>query len=115
MRMSKALFAMSARHQVDLLVLEQEWEDAKKKQDKALDSIEKGIGTLKGIGEAMGESLNQQDVVLDTIDEKVGKPHTVYTHIWAILLGFMCYRATSRLKLLPHEAEVDILLSTADE
>ncbi len=49
----------------------QEWEDAKRKQDKALDNIEKGIGTLKGIGEAMGESLNQQDVVLDTIDEKV--------------------------------------------
>ncbi|CAL8463075.1 g2609 [Coccomyxa elongata] len=51
----------------------QEWEDAKRNQDKALDSIEKGIGTLKGIGEAMGESLNQQDVVLDTIDEKMNK------------------------------------------
>ncbi|BDA47942.1 Syntaxin-71 [Coccomyxa sp. Obi] len=50
-----------------------EWEDAKRKQDKALDSIEKGIGTLKGIGEAMGESLNQQDIVLDTIDEKMNK------------------------------------------
>ncbi|EIE27389.1 hypothetical protein COCSUDRAFT_39074 [Coccomyxa subellipsoidea C-169] len=50
-----------------------EWEDAKRKQDKALDNIEKGIGTLKGIGEAMGESLNQQDVVLDTIDEKMNK------------------------------------------
>jgi predicted flap endonuclease-1-like 5' DNA nuclease len=53
------------------LSLPQEWEDAKKKQDKALDNIEKGLTTLKGIGEAMGESLNQQDVVLDTIDNKV--------------------------------------------
>lgn len=49
----------------------QEWEDAKRKQDKALDNIEKGISTLKGVGEAMGETLNQQDIVLDTIDEKV--------------------------------------------
>lgn len=49
----------------------QDWEVAKAKQDKALDNIEKGIGTLKGIGEAMGESLKQQDVVLDTIDDKV--------------------------------------------
>jgi hypothetical protein len=54
----------------------QEWEDAKKKQDKALDRIEKGIGTLKGIGEAMGETLNQQDVVLDTIDDKVRTLHS---------------------------------------
>ena len=54
----------------------QEWDDAKKKQDKALDSIEKGIGTLKGIGEAMGETLNQQDVVLDTIDDKVRILHS---------------------------------------
>ena len=44
---------------------------AKAKQDKALDNIEKGIGTLKGIGEAMGESLKQQDIVLNTIDDKV--------------------------------------------
>lgn len=49
----------------------QEWEDAKKKQDKALDGIEKGLTTLKGIGEAMGESISQQDVVIDAIDEKV--------------------------------------------
>lgn len=49
----------------------QEWDDAKKKQDRALDNIEKGLTTLKGIGEAMGESLNQQDVVLTTLDDKV--------------------------------------------
>ena len=49
----------------------QDWEVAKAKQDKALDNIEKGIGTLKGIGEAMGESLKQQDIVLDTIVDKV--------------------------------------------
>ena len=49
----------------------QDWELAKVKQDKALDSIEKGIGTLKGIGDAMGESLKQQDTVLDAVDDKV--------------------------------------------
>ena len=49
----------------------QDWELAKAKQDKALDSIEKGIGTLKGIGEAMGETLKQQDTVLDAVDDKV--------------------------------------------
>ena len=49
----------------------QDWEVAKKRQDKALDHIEKGLSTLKGIGEAMGETLTQQGVVLDAIDEKV--------------------------------------------
>ena len=44
---------------------------AKKRQDKALDHIEKGLTTLKGIGEAMGETMTQQGVILDTIDEKV--------------------------------------------
>ena len=52
-------------------VLIQDWEVAKTKQDKALDSIERGIGTLKGIGEAMGETLKQQDTVLDAVDDKV--------------------------------------------
>ena len=36
-----------------------------------MDNIEKGIGTLKGIGEAMGETLKQQDTVLDAVDDKV--------------------------------------------
>ena len=49
----------------------QDWEVAKAKQDKALDSIERGIGTLKGIGEAMGETLKEQDTVLDAVDDKV--------------------------------------------
>lgn len=49
----------------------QEWESAKVRQDKALDNIEKGLGVLKGLGEAMGETLNQQDVLLQEIDTKV--------------------------------------------
>jgi len=48
----------------------QEWEVAKIRQDKALDNIEKGLGVLKGLGEAMGENLGQQDVLLSEIDSK---------------------------------------------
>lgn len=46
---------------------------AKARQDKALDNIEKGLGVLKGLGEAMGENLSQQDVLLTEIDSKVGR------------------------------------------
>lgn len=52
---------------------------AKKKQDLHLDNIEKGLSTLKGIGEAMGETLKTQDVLIDTIDTKVSK-HLVTPH-----------------------------------
>ena len=44
---------------------------AKKRQDKALDNIEKGITTLKGIGEAMGDELRHQNVLADEIESKV--------------------------------------------
>lgn len=49
----------------------QEWDQAKARQDKALDNIEKGLGVLKGLGEAMGENLSQQDILLTEIDSKV--------------------------------------------
>ena len=49
----------------------QDWQIAKNKQDQHLDNIEKGLSTLKGIGESMGEALKTQDVLLDTIDDKV--------------------------------------------
>lgn len=49
----------------------QDWQVAKRKQDLHLDNIEKGLSTLKGIGEAMGETLKTQDVLIDTIDTKV--------------------------------------------
>lgn len=49
----------------------QDWQVAKRKQDQHLDNIEKGLTTLKGIGEAMGETLKTQDVLIDTIDTKV--------------------------------------------
>ncbi len=55
---------------IGIVLALQDWEVAKKRQDKALDHIEKGLTTLKGIGEAMGETLTQQGVLLDTIDEK---------------------------------------------
>ncbi|KAK9865189.1 hypothetical protein WJX84_002251 [Apatococcus fuscideae] len=59
------------KHTAETSAFRQDWEVAKKRQDKALDHIEKGLSTLKGIGEAMGETLTQQGVVLDAIDEKV--------------------------------------------
>lgn len=49
----------------------QEWDVARKRQDKALDNIESGVATLRGIGEAMGETMAQQDVLIDAIDERV--------------------------------------------
>ena len=52
----------------------QDWQVAKRKQDQHLDNIEKGLTTLKGIGEAMGEALKTQDVLIDTIDTKVCSP-----------------------------------------
>lgn len=52
----------------------QDWQIAKRKQDQHLDNIEKGLSTLKGIGEAMGETLKTQDVLIDTIDTKVHLP-----------------------------------------
>eukprot|EP00884_Botryococcus_braunii_P019043 jgi/Botrbrau1/5822/Bobra.0366s0008.1 len=51
----------------------QDWEVSKKKQDKALDNIEKGITTLKGIGEAMGEELRHQNILADEIESKMDK------------------------------------------
>ena len=52
-------------------VLLQDFEAAKARQDRSLDTIDKGLTTLRGIGEAMGETLRQQDVVLDAIHERV--------------------------------------------
>lgn len=51
----------------------QDWEAAQVRQDKALDNIEKGLGVLKGLGQAMGDNLNQQDVLLTEIDSKVNR------------------------------------------
>ena len=68
----------------------QEWEEAKARQDKALDNIEKGLGVLKGLGQAMGENLSQQDILLTEIDTKASAylpspfllPKQPWTQIW---------------------------------
>ena len=52
-------------------ILVQDFEIAKVRQDRQLDGIERGLGTLKEIGEAMGQALNHQDVLTDAIVEKV--------------------------------------------
>ncbi|KAK9829335.1 hypothetical protein WJX72_005237 [[Myrmecia] bisecta] len=61
------------KHSAETSAFRQEYELAAKKQDMALDNIEKGLSTLKGIGEAMGETLQTQDVLLDEIDTKMDK------------------------------------------
>lgn len=49
----------------------QEWEISKGKQDKSLDNIERGLGTLGEMATAMGENLDHQDVLIDAVGEKV--------------------------------------------
>eukprot|EP00891_Asterochloris_glomerata_P008955 jgi/Astpho2/8955/e_gw1.00133.122.1_t len=61
------------QHTEESRKLAMDWQIAKTKQDQHLDNIEKGLSTLKGIGESMGEALKTQDVLLDTIDEKIDK------------------------------------------
>ena len=41
------------------------------RQDRQLDGIERGLGTLQEIGLAMGQALGHQDVLTDAIVEKV--------------------------------------------
>lgn len=55
----------------------QEWQISKAKQDRQLESIEKGLGTLGEVAVAMGENLKHQDVLLDAIDEKVQRHRPV--------------------------------------
>jgi len=49
----------------------QEWEVSKARQDRQLENIEQGLGTLGEIATAMGENLNHQDVLIDQVNEKV--------------------------------------------
>ena len=48
----------------------QEFELAKVRQDRQLEGIERGLGTLREVGLAMGEALDHQDVLVDAITEK---------------------------------------------
>lgn len=48
----------------------QDFEIAKVRQDRQLDGIERGLGTLQQIGVAMGQNLDHQDVLTDAIVEK---------------------------------------------
>ncbi|KAK9842232.1 hypothetical protein WJX81_001822 [Elliptochloris bilobata] len=59
------------QHSEASLQFQKDFEAAKARQDKSLDTIDQGLTTLRGIGEAMGETLRQQDVVLDAIHERM--------------------------------------------
>ena len=49
----------------------QEYEQRRGKQDVALDEISKGLSTLKTIGEELGEELNKQQPLVDSVEDKV--------------------------------------------
>lgn len=63
----KALYS----HTEETLEFKNEWEVAKARQDERLEGIEKGIGTLKELGIAMGEEVQRQDVLIDEVDAKM--------------------------------------------
>ena len=50
----------------------QEAQLAAKRQDKALDEIEKGVGTMMGLAEGYKDTLKQHDEMITDIDAKVG-------------------------------------------
>ena len=52
------------------MLVSQDFEIAKVRQDRQLDGIERGLGTLQQIGLAMGQALDHQDVLTDAIVEK---------------------------------------------
>lgn len=72
----------------------QDWESAKVRQDKALDNIEKGLGVLKGLGQAMGDNLNQQDVLLTEIDSKVYHCACVFAESLRVTMRMLQSRIT---------------------
>ncbi len=49
----------------------QDWEASKQRQDQQLDSIERGLETLRGLGEAMGENLQSQQVLANEVEDKL--------------------------------------------
>lgn len=49
----------------------QAWQASKTRQDKQLDNIERGLETLRGLGEAMGENLQGQEVLTNDVQDKV--------------------------------------------
>lgn len=49
----------------------QAWQASKARQDKQLDSIERGLETLRGLGEAMGDNLQGQEVLVNDVQDKV--------------------------------------------
>lgn len=73
------------------------------RQDRQLDGIERGLGTLQEIGLAMGQALEHQDVLTDAIVEKVSSIEllTVLT-VWGHTLDPTRETEDSLLDTLPH-------------
>ncbi|PSC72240.1 Qc-SNARE SYP7-family [Micractinium conductrix] len=61
------------KHTDDTRAFQQEWSEAKARQDQQLEGIETGLGHLKEIGAAMNEELQRHDILITEVDEKMDK------------------------------------------
>lgn len=61
------------KHTDETRAFQQEFTDAKQRQDQQLDGIETGLGHLKEIGAAMNEELQRHDILITEIDDKMDK------------------------------------------
>ncbi len=94
----------SMEHSAESTAFRQEYLQSKGKQDQGLDTISKGLRTLKDLGHAMNDELKKQDPMLDNIDTKatdaVSELRTANTKLKALLLEMR----------QPHKLCLDLIL-----
>ena len=94
----------AAHHLTTCAWLLQEFELAKVRQDRQLEGIERGLGTLREVGLAMGEALDHQDILVDAITEKVVVRQRFHAfcheHLWSKTWSPPTLSMTSCLPLL---------------
>lgn len=61
------------KHTDETRAFQQEWDEAKARQDQQLESIETGLGHLKEIGAAMNDELQRHDILINEVDDKMDK------------------------------------------
>ncbi|KAL4450041.1 hypothetical protein ABPG77_010710 [Micractinium sp. CCAP 211/92] len=61
------------QHTDETRAFQQEWSEAKARQDQQLESIETGLGHLKEIGAAMNDELQRHDILINEVDDKMDK------------------------------------------
>ena len=63
--------ATDMSHTDESRAFRQEFEDTKKKQDKGLDEISKGLRVLRNLGGEMDDEVKRQAPVMDAIENKM--------------------------------------------